>query len=108
MTILDDSRREGAETVYLILADPSSGAVLGSRATAVLTLRDDTSDLQPGDVNGDGEVNLADIITTMQIMTMTTVPSTELHIQADVNGDGRIGMADLVFILKKYAGRQAP
>lgn len=36
--ILDDDRSEGAETVTLVLSAPSAGALLGTPATAVLTI----------------------------------------------------------------------
>jgi hypothetical protein len=38
--ILDDSEREGDETVDLTLANPTGGATLGGRQTAVLTITD--------------------------------------------------------------------
>jgi plastocyanin len=41
--ILDDTQPEGNETVNLALSDPGGGAVLGSPATAVLTIVDNDS-----------------------------------------------------------------
>lgn len=38
--IVNDSAREGAETVNLHLANPTGGAVLGGRVSAVLTIVD--------------------------------------------------------------------
>ncbi|MBI1733651.1 MAG: SBBP repeat-containing protein [Candidatus Rokubacteria bacterium] len=38
--IVNDSVREGAETVNLHLANPTGGAVLGARVTAILTIAD--------------------------------------------------------------------
>jgi uncharacterized delta-60 repeat protein len=43
ITILDDQRFEGIETVRLVLHDPTGGATLGSRSNAVLTILDDES-----------------------------------------------------------------
>jgi uncharacterized delta-60 repeat protein len=43
VAILDDERFEGMETVRLTLSDPTSGATLGSRRIATLTILDDES-----------------------------------------------------------------
>jgi hypothetical protein len=43
LPIKDDALVEGAETVNLILRNPSNGAVLGSPATALMTIQDDDS-----------------------------------------------------------------
>src|SRR5262249_55621623 len=40
ISIVDDAEPEGDETVVLGLSDPTGGALLGSQATAVLTIRD--------------------------------------------------------------------
>lgn len=52
--------------------------------------------IDPGDVNGDGAVDLADAIMAMQILTGIE-PAEPYYIQADVNGDGKIGMAEMVY-----------
>jgi len=55
--------------------------------------------LAVGDVNGDGAVNLEDVIVALQAMTGQTVDS--LILEADVNSDGRIGLAEAIMVLRK-------
>ena len=52
-----------------------------------------------GDVNGDGLVNLEDVIVALQAMTGQTVES--LMLEADVDSDGRIGIAEVIMVLEK-------
>lgn len=56
-----------------------------------------------GDINDDGEVDLADAILVMQVLSDTT-SAPPVHTGADVNGDGQIGLPEAVFILQKAAG----
>ena len=60
-----------------------------------------------GDVNGDGEVNLADAILALKVITgmnptsiMTNYPTSG----ADVSGYGKIGMSEVIYILQTVAG----
>ena len=47
-----------------------------------------------GDVNGDGEVNIADVNALIdQILTGNTLPS------GDVNGDGEVNIADVSAVI---------
>jgi hypothetical protein len=57
----------------------------------------------PGDIDGNGGVNLADAILALQVISRITTIGT-VHKEADVNGDGRIGMAEAIYILQKIAG----
>ena len=52
-----------------------------------------------GDVNGDGTVDLEDVIAALQVVTGQTVES--VFQQADVNGDGRIGVAEAIMAMRK-------
>lgn len=51
-----------------------------------------------GDVNGDGVVNLEDVVTSLQVVTGMS-PS-EVMASADTDGDGRIDVSEAVAILK--------
>lgn len=55
-----------------------------------------------GDVNGDGAVNLEDVIMTLQIVTGQTMES--IYMEADADGDSRIGVAEAIMILRKPGG----
>ena len=52
-----------------------------------------------GDLNGDGFVDLEDVISGLQVMT--DMDAGQLYKEADVDGDGKIGMAEIVYILQK-------
>ncbi|MEE4359357.1 MAG: M14 family zinc carboxypeptidase [Desulfococcaceae bacterium] len=55
---------------------------------------------EPGDVNGDG--NLQDLITVLQILSSGEAeePEMSLEMSWDVNGDGNIGLAEAVYLLR--------
>lgn len=58
-----------------------------------------TGELKPGsrgDINGDGQVNIADVCRLLDAITAGQSLSTET---ADVNGDGRINIADVTMLL---------
>jgi hypothetical protein len=55
-----------------------------------------------GDVNGDGAVNLKDVIAALQIVTGQS-PNTIIK-EADVDGDGKIGLSEALHILQKLGG----
>ena len=56
-----------------------------------------------GDVNKDGNVDLLDAISALQVCIGIT-PAEEVNTNADVNGDGKIGVAEVIYILQKAAG----
>jgi alpha-tubulin suppressor-like RCC1 family protein len=51
-----------------------------------------------GDVDGSGQLTLADVLAALQIVTGGS-PGAAPRLQADVNGDGQIGMAEAIYIL---------
>lgn len=59
------------------------------------------ADPLPGDVNNDGEIDLEDLIVTLQVLVDATDAA---HQSADVNGDGKIGVAESIYILQDVAG----
>jgi hypothetical protein len=57
-----------------------------------------------GDINGDDQVDLRDLIRALQIMSGMWVDNIDKG--ADVNGDGRIGPEEMIFTTQKISGSQ--
>ncbi len=57
-----------------------------------------------GDVNGDGDVTLADAVLSLKICTGADISGQTVSTGADVNKDQRIGQAEAVYALRKAAG----
>ncbi|MDZ7260608.1 MAG: dockerin type I domain-containing protein [candidate division KSB1 bacterium] len=55
---------------------------------------------QKGDVNGDGAVNILDIIITVNIIQGRHTPSPYEFWAADVNNDGKIDIRDVILIIR--------
>ena len=54
----------------------------------------------PGDVDGNGKIELADAVLALKISAGVTLPETQtVNFNADADGDGKIGMAEVVYIL---------
>ncbi len=60
------------------------------------------ADAVPGDINGDGKVDLADLVLALQICSGIEI-NTFVDVDADVNGDNRIGMVEASYILQKIS-----
>jgi len=58
--------------------------------------------LEEGDLNGDGIIDLADLVISLQVLAGSSPPRVQRG--ADVNGDGTIGLAEAIYILGKAAG----
>lgn len=55
-----------------------------------------------GDINGDGEVGLSDLIVVLRLITdMGGVAS--ILVESDINGDHRIGLDEALFVLQAVA-----
>lgn len=57
---------------------------------------------QPGDVNGDGFVDMADAIDTLRALDGD--PAVWVQVQGDTNADSRIGQPEALYILQEEAG----
>ena len=53
-------------------------------------------DIVKGDVNGDGQVDLTDVVLAMQVLSLMS-PSATIYRQA--GGDQKIGLQDIIYIL---------
>jgi hypothetical protein len=56
----------------------------------------------PGDVDGDGTVNLSDAITSLQVVGGIE-NSGEVHIESDINADDKVGLPESINALKTAA-----
>ncbi|QTA88258.1 serpin family protein [Desulfonema magnum] len=81
--------RNAAFLIFLILTIPS----LSPAETSP-----DRSVFFNGDINGDGELNLADIILILQVMVNSHPPSSVLYVGNDADQDGRLGTADVIYL----------
>jgi hypothetical protein len=79
-----------------------SGIGLSSSASYALQAGFWFSILMKGDVNGNGIVDLADLVLSLQALTRMSPAG--VHRGADVNADGQIGLAEALYILGKAAG----
>ena len=59
---------------------------------------------KPGDVNGDGTVDVADIASIISIMADSVGSSSPTADAADVNGDGTVDVADIATVISIMAG----
>jgi carboxypeptidase D len=57
------------------------------------------SAVEPGDINGDGAVDLKDAIAALRVLSGIGV-SFHLHTKADVSGDGKIGLEEVIYVLQ--------
>ena len=82
------------------------GAVEAYRTADVWKYFQNILDIQPGDVNGDGETTIADANSVIDVVIMggnaghTRIP------EADVNGDGEISIADVNAIIDMILSQQ--
>jgi len=58
------------------------------------------SEVVPGDMHGDGKVDLKDAILCLKVLAGFADPG-KINLTADVNSDGRIGFEDMFFVLEK-------
>ena len=94
-------------------------ALTMAKATAVIPGQDEkwnplefVIDVQPagaapseGDINGDGEVGIGDIVSVTNVMAGDT-SDPALRAAADVNGDGEVGIGDIIAITNMMAGAE--
>jgi ubiquitin len=82
-------------------SDAAQTASLGYGEDCSFTVACTPATCLPGDVNGDGRVDLTDAMLALRILA--GIPVGNINIYADLNGDGKIGLAELGYILQKVA-----
>jgi hypothetical protein len=83
-------------------SDAAQTASLGYGEDCSFTVACTPATCLPGDVNGDGRVDLTDAMLVLRILA--GIPVGNVNLNADLNGDGKIGLAELGYILQKAAG----
>lgn len=91
---------DGIDHGFYVVATDSAGNVERKEAEREYSLR--LSDRIRGDVNGDGQVGIADIVAVTSYMAQTDESITLKD--ADVNGDGQVGIADIIAVTDIMAG----
>ena len=69
------------------------------------TLRIVEADTDPYDVNGDGQVDVADISAIIDVMAGASATGASATVNADVNGDGQVDVADIASVISEMAAR---
>lgn len=62
-----------------------------------------TSTTAGGDLNGDGTIDLSDVILSLQIVSGME-PAAAITPAADVNNDGKIGIEETIYMLRAVGG----
>jgi hypothetical protein len=88
----------GANVHFRLTAVNSAGTTLGND----MTLTTSANQVVSGDINGDGAVNLKDVVAALKVCA--GMPVAGLVAAAEVNNDGRIGIAEAIYALQTVAG----
>ena len=91
---------DGEHTLQVVLTD-AQGVLQGTNES-VFTV----SNRQTGDVNGDGSVDIGDIVMVISVMTQAETEAS-IVAAADVNGDGSADIGDIVAIIDIMASQPA-
>ena len=85
----------------------------GAQAVWIITIKgytgtiDDEPDWKPGDVNDDGDVNIADVMLTVSYVIGNITDGIN-KVNADVNQDNSIGISDVMTIVSFVIGTNSP
>jgi len=100
-SVLQIKIEEGIDYGFYIVMTDSAGNIEQKEAMREFSLKVGEMILK-GDVNGDGQVGIADIVAVTGYMAGT---NTNISLaSADVNGDNQVGIADIVAITDIMAG----
>ena len=92
----------GEEKMEIVSYDSETGIVtFKTKHFSEYEIRDTSFKL--GDINGDGKIDVKDLVTLRRYMAAYEVDSFD-KLAADINGDGKINTTDLVLIRRYLAG----
>jgi len=96
-----DSTQE--DSIYHVTFIASDGFLADSHMVAMRVIT-----YVPGDANGDGDVNMADVVYLVNYLFIDGPPPNPMA-AGDANGDGKIDMADIIYIVNYlYLGGPPP
>jgi hypothetical protein len=109
MLILPSGTYEITITAEGYKPQTKSDVVVTDLNAATLNIKmSSTSQAKKGDINGDGDVNLTDLIVVLRVVAgidaSGLVRSDYAESDADVNGDSKVGMDELLYIMQVVAG----
>ena len=59
------------------------------------------TNIKPGDVNDDGDINVLDVVMTVNIILLLEIPTEYISWAADLNYDGFINIMDVVLLVNQ-------
>lgn len=89
----------GNQQAVTLIPDSNGIYITSSQGVLKFTLPETEAIL--GDVNGDGNLTIADAVTALKTLAHLNVT---VNMAADVNGDRKIGIEEAAYILEKVAG----
>jgi len=90
LTLVDSGDRPGGDSN----GEPNDGVIIDPGGIIVA--------LDPGDLNGVGDVDLVDAILGLQVVS--GMHPNNVYSPADVNNDDKIGIEEVIYILQEEAG----
>lgn len=89
---------DGSYKLVISIADASNHTV-----NAVMPIY--VGQIATGDVSGDGQVTMIDVILAFQVASGRAVPTPEQLTAANVNGDATVNMIDVILLFQQVLGR---
>jgi len=96
----------GNEVEDLLLLNKDGASILGA-GQDIIPLQGTVNirSCIKGDVNADGNINILDVIRTVNIALGKIIPSSEELWASDTNNDGRVNVVDVITILNNALGK---
>ncbi|KPA10683.1 Type 1 secretion, target domain protein, partial [Candidatus Magnetomorum sp. HK-1] len=85
------------DEVVEIIVQPKESYVLDDSRSAIVNITD--SSIKSGDINGDGEITIKDLIIVLQVTT-GKAQKTDFFIESEISGDGQIDIQDAIYTLR--------
>jgi len=79
-------------------------SIWGMNISVRLTVENGVDPIGRGDVNGNGNVDLADAILALQVLCAVDTGNDEIYREADVNGESKIGLEEAIHALQVVSG----